>query len=200
MHSSCYRKYALALVASALSAATVVAAPEAPAAKAMDPMMEAMMKAGTPGEQHRKLAEMTGTWSMIVKMEEPGKPPTIEKGTATMKMVDDRYLHQEAKSSMMGMPFHGMGVTGFDNTTKKYQGTWFDNMSTGIMTSEGTMSPDGRTLTMTGQHADPMTGKMVTSRLITTMMGPDKHVFEMFCPGPDGKEARMMEITYERAK
>ncbi|PYQ47537.1 MAG: hypothetical protein DMF59_18605, partial [Acidobacteria bacterium] len=37
--------------------------------------MEAMMKAGTPGEAHQKLASMIGTWDVEVKMyPQPGAP------------------------------------------------------------------------------------------------------------------------------
>ena len=32
---------------------------------------------------------------------------------------------------MMGMPFEGIGRTGYDNVTGKYWSTWIDNMSTG---------------------------------------------------------------------
>jgi hypothetical protein len=35
----------------------------------------------------------------------------------------------------MGMPFEGLGYTGYDNVKKQYFGTWIDSMSTGIMTS-----------------------------------------------------------------
>ena len=52
--------------------------------------------------------------------------------------LDGRVLIEEVTSSMMGMPFTGHGMTGYDNVTGKYWSTWTDSMSTGLMVSEGT--------------------------------------------------------------
>ena len=44
---------------------------------------------------------------------------------------------------MMGTPFTGHGMTGYDNVTGKYWSTWTDSMSTGIMVSEGSCDAEG---------------------------------------------------------
>ena len=61
-----------------------------------------------------------------------------------------RYLEQRFKGDIMGMPFEGIGYTGYDNVKKQYWGTWMDNMSTGMMTSTGTAPPTGRSWTFNG--------------------------------------------------
>ena len=45
---------------------------------------------------------------------------------------------------------------------------------------------------------DPVTKGKVNARMTTKWMSPDVEVFEMYAPGPDGKESKMMEITYTR--
>ena len=41
---------------------------------------------------------------------------------------------------MMGQPFSGVGIDGYDNLRKKYVTTWIDTMGTGIFSMEGTAS------------------------------------------------------------
>jgi hypothetical protein len=102
---------------------------------------------------------------------------------------------------MNGMPFNGVGVTGFDNVIGKYVWTWIDNMGTGIMTGVGTADASGKVLTMIGTMNDPMTGKPSKSRMVTTIIDDDHHTFEMFGTPPGGKkEVKMMTIDYVRAQ
>ena len=53
-------------------------------------------------------------------------------------ILGDRVMVEEVKSQMMGQPFTGHGMSGYDNVSDKYWATWIDSMSTGVMTSEGT--------------------------------------------------------------
>src|SRR5205809_928011 len=86
--------------------------------------MDMMMKMGAPGDQHKWLSSFEGNWNIAVKSwMDPAKPPQESTGTCESKMVlGGRFLHQECTGSMMGMPFNGMGITGYDNMKKKYIG------------------------------------------------------------------------------
>src|SRR5688572_163038 len=67
------------------------------AAAPMDPaMMEAMVKAATPGEAHKKLDGMVGTWNTEIKMwMMPGSDPMTSSGTAENRWVlGGRYVEQ----------------------------------------------------------------------------------------------------------
>lgn len=49
-----------------------------------------------------------------------------------MKMVlDGRFPYQEFNGQMMGQPYNGIGMDGYDNITKKYVTAWFDTMRHG---------------------------------------------------------------------
>ena len=123
-----------------------------------------------------------------------------DKGTATRSMaLDGRVLVEEFKGSMMGMPFTGHGMTGYDNVTGKYWSTWMDSMSTAIFVTTGTMS-DAKTFNYTGTMTDPMTGKDMKSDSKVTLTDADHHTMEAWAPGPDGKMYRNMEIVYTRKK
>lgn len=119
-------------------------------------MMELWQKAATPGEPHKLFATLAGSWTTQTKeWMEPGKPPSESTGSADMKMLlDGRFLYQEYNSQMMGQPFSGVGIDGYDNITKKYVTAWIDTMGTGIFFMEGTASPDGKTSTTDGPFAE----------------------------------------------
>ena len=120
----------------------------------MQAMMEAYQKAGTPGAEHRKLAAMAGDYDLTVKAwHAPDAPPTTDAGSATRKMIlGDRVMVEEVSSQMMGQPYSGQGLHGFDNVTGKYWATWSDSMSTGLMVSEGSCDADmACTLAVTGR-------------------------------------------------
>jgi hypothetical protein len=80
---------------------------------------------------------------------------------------------------------------------KKYVGSWTDSMSTGLATIEGTYDPAKKALTAWFEGPD-MTGKVMKSRSVTEYKDKDTRVFSMYGPGPDGKEALGMKITYKR--
>ncbi|MGH9869633.1 MAG: DUF1579 domain-containing protein [Candidatus Polarisedimenticolia bacterium] len=162
--------------------------------------MEAYMKAGTPGAQHKALASSVGSYTLTVKSwHEPGGPAMEEPGTAERTMIlDGRVLVEKVSSSMMGMPFMGHGMTGYDNVTGKWWSTWNDSMSTGVMVSEGTCDAQAKNCTFTGSWMDPIKKTEVKARMTTKWTSPTTEVFEMHGPGPDGKEMKMMEITYTK--
>ena len=122
-----------------------------------------------------------------------------DTGTATRTMaLGGRVLVEEVKSSMMGMPFTGHAMMGFDNVTGKYWSTWNDSMSTGIMVSRGHLRRRHKACTFTGSWNDPVKKGRVTARMTTRWTSPTTEVFEMHAPGRDGKEMKMMEITYTK--
>jgi len=192
-------------------AATVLVAFTAVLAFADDPKakagpsqaeMEAMMKAATPGDAHKKLNAMAGTFNADVKMwMQPGAPPSGGTGVAENSWaLDGRFLQQNFTGNFMGMPFRGVGYTGYDNIKKKYIGTWMDTMTTSMMISTGTANADGKSYTFTSSMDDPMTGKASPVKETVTVVDDDHHTLEMWSPGPDGKMFKMMEIAYTRKK
>jgi hypothetical protein len=181
--------------------ASPVLAKEKKGQKPMDPqaMMELWKQAATPGEPHKLFATLVGSWTTTTKeWMEPGKPPTESTGTVEMKMLlDGRFLYQEYNSQMMGQPFSGVGIDGYDNLTKKYVTAWIDTMGTGIFFMEGTASADGRTITLKGSHPEPGGGKM-SHRAVWKIIDADNQTFDMHGTHHGGKEMKVLEITYTR--
>lgn len=182
-------------------AASVAMAKGKKAEKPMDPqaMMEVYTKLAAPGEQHKQLASLAGSWTTKTKeWMEPNKPPVESTGSAEMKMLlDGRFLQQELSGQMMGQPYSGIEITAYDNVLKRYVTSWMSTMGTGIFTMEGTASKDGKTITLKGQHAEPGGGYM-KHRAIWKIVDNNTQTFDMYGAHPGEKEWKMMEMTYTR--
>jgi hypothetical protein len=165
----------------------------------MQAMMEAYTKAGTPGAPHKLLASLEGSWTTKTKSwMEPGKPPVEETGTCEQKIIlGGRFLQQVYAGDMMGQPYTGISIMGYNNYTKKYESTWTDSMSTGIFFFKGTASPDGKTITQECSYDDPVRGPMA-SRTVTRIKDDNTVEFEMFMIPKGGKEEKVMEMTVTR--
>lgn len=163
-------------------------------------MMEAWMKAATPGPMHEHLAKGVGTWEGTMKMwHQPGTEPEQSTCKSVLTpMMGGRYIKNETKGSSSMGEFNGFGLAGFDNVSGKFQNVWIDNWGTGMMTGTGELSEDGKTLTWTMNYNCPITHQPMVMREVERYTGPDSMVLEMYGPDMEGNEFKMMEITYTR--
>jgi hypothetical protein len=194
--------YAVAvLLGAGLLAATQALSQEGkePGVPDMDQMMKMYEQFNTMGPEHARFKEAVGTWNTVTKMWMGPGEPTVSTGTSEMEVVfGGRYMVEHFKCTMMEKPFEGMALGGFDNFKKKYVSIWLDNMSTGFMLMEGTYDEATKTTTSYGEYDDPFMGHEKMKSVLREV-SKDKHVFEMYQIGPDGKETKTMEITYSRA-
>jgi len=190
------------VVVAGLSLAAVAPAEDKKKAAPMDEKaaMEAMEQASKPGEAHKKLEPLAGSFTVKAKAwMDPSKPPELSDATTERKWIfGGRYLEETYQGSFMGQPFSGKGTQGFDNVTKKYFGTWIDSMGTGTTTTIGTLS--GNVFKYKGTMSDPASGKVVPYTMNITVADNDHHTMEMWGPGPDGKNMKWMEMQYTRVK
>jgi hypothetical protein len=167
-------------------------------------MMKAMMDYGTPGEMQKMLAASTGTWNGDITMwDHVGAPALKSTGTAVNSMImGGRYQMSKHTGNMMGMPFEGQSITGYDNAKKKFVSTWIDNFGTGIMMMEGNWDAATKTMTMSGSMPDICRpGKECSMKEIFTMVDDNTQKMEMYSPDPKtGKEFKMMEMIMTRKK
>jgi len=162
--------------------------------------MEMMMKAATPGPQHQHLAKMVGDWTFTNTFwMAPGAPPQQSTGTMhAQALMGGRYVEHQWSGNMMGAPFEGRGTEAYDNVSKQWETTWIDNMGTGIMNGTGTCDDAMKSCTYNNELWDPMTGKKSSMRSVITWASDNEFHNEMYGPGPDGKEMKMMEIVAKR--
>jgi hypothetical protein len=161
--------------------------------------MEAYMEAGALGPQHEMMAKEVGTYDVAIKSwMDPEAPPMESTGVAVRSLhMGGRVMHEEFQGDMMGTPFTGLSRSGYDNVSGKWWSTWTDSMSTGIMVAEG-QCDENHSCTFVGSYNDPVKGGPVTNRYVSKWTSPDEQHFEMYGPGRDGTEVKMMEMVYTR--
>jgi hypothetical protein len=150
------------------------------------------------GPEHDLLKMDVGTWDAEVEaFGPPGAPPAGSKGSETSRMTaGGRYLVTDFKSDIMGMPFEGHGIFGYDAAKKKYVGTWVDSMSGAPSTSEASYDAAKKTMTGTMEGPDPM-GRIVKTKAVTEYKDPNTRVFTLYNL-EGGKETVSLRITYKR--
>ena len=171
-------------------------------AKQMSPEEIAWMRYMTPGEGHKALDNMVGTWdAKVMAWMAPGTEAASSTGLETDTWVlGGRYVEQKFSGTFMGQPFNGIGYTGYDNAKKEYFGTWMDTMGTGVMTQTGKSMDGGKSFTFKSNMTDPITGKDQAGEMRVNVPDKDHHSMELWGPGPDGKMFKMMQIDYTRKK
>lgn len=189
-----------AVVAMVLLAAGATFAQEAGTPSAdQQAMMEAYQRAATPGAQHASLAKMAGDFTLTVKSYmEPGAEPEVSSGTASRRMIlGGRYLEETVHAMMMGEHFEGRGLTGYDNVTRSWWGSWIDTMSTGLMINSGAWDEEAGVGTFEGEYNDPVTGELQSSRSVIRRLPNGDEVMEMYMTTAVG-EVKALEILYQR--
>lgn len=171
------------------------------AEKVMDPMMQKWMEYATPNENHKALEVLVGKWDHVVQWKKsPDAKVEESNGTSETSMImGGRFLQHKVQGISMGKPFEGMGFIGYDNAKKHYNSIWFDNMGTGMMKAFGKYYPSTKKFVEHGKFVDPVMGTRAF-RGVTEIINNDKHIYEIYVTGPDGKEFRMMKIVYNRKK
>jgi hypothetical protein len=216
-----YQKSALALITVLLSIATttlLVAQDSSEPKKELQAkagekqpndsqMMALMLEMAKPGENHKRMQELVGTWSYTSKWwMDPEAAPSESSGTTiTRSVMGGRYIisdhtgHMQmpgADGKMMDMEFKGMAIEGYDNAKKKFVASWVDNMGTGIMNLEGSYDAATKTLTYYAEY-EPMPGMKTKLREVVTKTDNDHHRLEFF-EDRGGKEVKTMQIDYTR--
>lgn len=180
-------------------------APEVMPAMSAEEMahMQEYTKLMQPGEAHKRLQYYVGTWDTATKvwMSGPGTPPMASTGTSTFKSVlDGNWVMEEHAGSMMGMPYNGVGMMGYDNYKKLYVGTWFSNMGTELLQMAGARHPKTGVVTMYGTMDEPQLGVHGrTVKYVTTPTDDDHFLFEI-TDLHAGDKYKVIEISYTRRK
>ena len=172
-------------------------------------MMAKMTELGKPGENHKLLASLAGSWTYEVKMwMDPKASPMMSKGTATRKPVMDGRFFIAEHSGKFQMPgpdgkmkdtnFTGMAIEGYDNVKNVFVSSWIDNMGTMILHSEGTYDEASKTFTYNA-GCEMMPGMPVKIRELLKVVDANHHTLEWYEDRGNG-EAKTMEINFTRKK
>ena len=169
-------------------------------AKMMAEMAE-WTEIAAPSEHHKHLEYFIGKWKTKTKMwmGGPGSEAMESYGTSDVKWVlGGRWVMDEHKGSMMGQPYEGIGLTGYDNYRNMYVGSWFSNMGTNMLTMTGMRHPETGVFTSYGEMDEPAM-KVVgrTVKYVTKIIDKNSYVFSIVDLHA-GDDYKVIEITYTR--
>jgi hypothetical protein len=163
--------------------------------------MEAYMKAGAVTANHEALRYFAGRWKVEGKMwAMPGAPPSESVNTNEGELIlGGRYVRLIYKGEMMGQPFEGHQISGYDNIEKAYRTFWIDNSSTSFYLLTGQYDAAKKTYTFSGRWADPV-GGATSVRMVIKIVSADEYTSETYMTLPDGKEFLTMSDRSVRMK
>jgi hypothetical protein len=197
----------LGLIAGAsLAATTVVSAQQEDVGK-MTTEQQAMMaewaKISAPSDAHKHLDYFVGKWKTKTSMYMggPGSTPMVSDGKSEMKWVlDGRFIMDMHEGTMMGQPYNGIGMTGYDNYRNMYVSSWYSNQGTNILAMGGARNPKTQMFTYYGEMDEPslkVIGRMV--KYVTTIADKDHYTFDIIDLHA-GDDYKVISIAYERVK
>jgi hypothetical protein len=165
-------------------------------------MMAKWQEMSTPGSNHKKLHHFVGEWSAVSKswMQGPNQPPTETKGEMKARLLlDGRFLREEFKGTMMGMPFEGVSITGYDNFRRQYRNLWMDTFGTGFNLATGNVDASGKVFKYYARMDNVASGEVDRSYIyVIRIINENKHIMEVHDASfPEG-QTKQMEITYTR--
>ena len=170
----------------------------------MQKMMQDAQAFAEPGEEHEELADSAGTWNVETVISMRGQEMRTKGTSERTALCGGRFLLERTKGTMMGMPFEGVCITGFDNRTQEYNTVWMDSMGTYMMFASGKKGEDGW-VEMTGIVKDAMSPEGRAWKTRVKHDGADKIVREVFdtmpdAPGGEAKMTKMMDTISTRKK
>jgi hypothetical protein len=181
-------------------------AQEMPDSAAQAERMARTMELMQPGDEHKLLEKMAGTWYMAITIwMEPGSEPLTQKGTTKNKMIlGGRFLLTESTSGEGFMSGQSLGIMGFDRRFGHYTSVGYDTYGTYYVTAAGTYDAETKTLTLSGEDYDPVMQGTQVYDFVTRFVSDDQYIASIIFKDEwhtrGGDPFKMVEITYTRAE
>lgn len=165
---------------------------------------------GKPGPSHRLLNMFAGTWNTRTTMYGTDVDPqtgianptstSVHKGRAkTTWALGNRFIREEFEGEMLGVPFQGFGLMGYDNGARKFTNMWVDSLATSMMSSQGKYFAEENRFEFLGRVYDPLLGGERNVRTTIDIISPREYLVTTYEPSPQGQEMKTLEIRYEKA-
>jgi Protein of unknown function (DUF1579) len=165
-----------------------------------DRQEQGAVREDTPGPVHKQLSELAGVWDVTIQYKLGDK---FRDGTAKCEassILGGRFLRQEYNTRFQGNPFTVVQILGYDNARKKSIEIKVDNMHTGAIYNEGTVSDDAKVFTNEGETLEAATGKPYKLRTVYTIIDGDHFTLEWYRIDDAGKADRVVSMTHTRKK
>ncbi len=165
---------------------------------------EAQVDAGRgtkPVAEHAWLQQLVGEWRVESEMVmEPGGPAQKSEGTESVRSLGGLWAFSEGQMTMPdGTPGTLYNALGYDVTFKEYRGCWFGSMTSHLWKSVGTLSADGKTMTLEceGPHMEK-DGETALYRDVIEIVDADHRTVTSYGQDEGGEWQVFMKARYTR--
>lgn len=149
-----------------------------------------------PTAEQKRFEPLVGEWEVEMTMHSPmGDIPG--QGVETNRMIGGRWLESEFEGSVMGQPFEGRGLFGWDAVKEQYVGVWVDSMGSQMAMMTGEWSEEDGAIEWTWETTEEMSGQHGTARNIDAFGGGTRAGKFFFKPD-GGEETQTLELAYRR--
>lgn len=143
------------------------------------------------------LHQGVGTWDADFSMEMPGAPAmTAQCKEIVEPICGGQWTWSNFTGELMGAPFEGHALTGYDSKADKVVSIWIDSMSGAFMRTDGTYDAAKKTFALRGTSYDEQ-GKRSPVASTANATGKDARRFRMVFGEGEGQS--VMTIAYRRA-
>ncbi len=153
-------------------------------------------------KEHEWLQKFEGEWKTESEgTATPDQPSFQCKGTVKSKMLGKFWVINEIENDVQGVQMKGLQTIGYDSDSKKYVGTWVDNMMNHLWKYEGSVDENGKTLNLEADgpnFAEP--GKIAKFRDAYEFVSDDHIIVTSSMQNADGKWVTFMTGHMHRVK
>jgi hypothetical protein len=177
-----------------------------PAEEEMQKKAAMSMALAGPGDEHKILEKMVGTWDQEIKffMDAGAEPMVMTAKSTNTLVLGGRFLQMESKGGSPPMVIESLNLVGFDRRHKRYTQVGMDTMGTYYVTAAGTYDESAKTMTLSGSDEDPIIGHVQEYDFVYHFEDDDKYVFEVFFKDEmhtkGGDPVKLAEIVHTRAE
>lgn len=149
-----------------------------------------------PSTQHALLAAGVGEWDATSTCLVPGQEPVVETCSERVTPIcSGKWFWSDFTGTMMGQPFEGHSLTGYDEASEQYVAFWIDSTSPTHTRTRGTYDDKTNVWTFRGECVDPA-GKPAKIHQTYVQKDADTRDLQMTFETADGKQE--MKVRYVR--
>lgn len=166
-----------------------------------DNTTEEMEMATKPLAEHEWLGNLIGTWKTSCEMMMGEGEKMHSSGTEVVTSLGGLWAFGEGVATMPdGSEMQYKSALGFDVSFKEYRGCWFASASSHLWKQTGTLSADGKRMTLDCVGPDMMRdGETANYRDVIDLIDENTRTMTSFAEGEDGSWTEFMKVTFTRA-
>jgi hypothetical protein len=172
---------------------------DAKAPPSPEALLKALVKAGTPGPEHKKLDPFVGDWNVTIKLwTDPNQSPAQATGTAQRKWImGGRFVQETVQIDCHGKTFDGMSLVGYDRAQKKFTVAKVCGLCGTISHGLASCNSSGTKFECVKEECCPLSGQKIKGRDEVLIESNDRIVINVF-KTIEGTERKVMEIVSTR--